>query len=180
MHGFALPRETARFLALWMAFDDVVRVADLKCRASRFARVRREVAADSADIVRIIDYLKPGLPELAGLLPRSIAGRLAASDRRRQAGGKAPFALALTLRADSVRGFLALRILASLRWLRGRGARYADEQAGIERWLSAIVCAVALDWQLAFEIALSARLVKGYGATNERGKANLLHILTHL
>ena len=44
-HGFALTRETARFLALWMAFDDVVRVADLKCRASRFARVRREVRA---------------------------------------------------------------------------------------------------------------------------------------
>ena len=178
--GFALTRETARFLALWMAFDDVVRVADLKCRASRFARVRREVAADSADIVRITDYLKPGLPEAAGLLPPRLAARLAAWERRRQARGKPPFALALTLRADSVTGFLALRTLASMRWLRRRGARHADEQSGIERWLSAIVSAARLDWQLAHEIALSARLVKGYGATNERGKANLLHILAHL
>jgi indolepyruvate ferredoxin oxidoreductase beta subunit len=88
-------------------------------------------------------------------------------------------ALALTLRTDSVTGFLALRTLASLRWLRRRGARYAAEQEGIERWLSAIVAAAAEDWRLAHEIALSARLVKGYGATNERGKENLLHILSH-
>jgi indolepyruvate ferredoxin oxidoreductase beta subunit len=178
--GFALTRETARFLALWMAFDDVVRVADLKCRASRFARVRREVAAGSADIVRITDYLKPGLPEAAGLLPPRLAARLAAWERRRQARRKIPFALALTLRADSVTGFVALRALASMRWLRRHGARYADEQSGIEHWLSAIVSAATVDWQLAHEIALSGRLVKGYGATNERGKANLLHILTHL
>jgi indolepyruvate ferredoxin oxidoreductase beta subunit len=36
------------------------------------------------------------------------------------------------------------------------------------------------DWLLAQEIALCGRLIKGYGATNERGKANLLHILDHL
>ncbi len=177
--GFALTRETARFLALWMAFDDVVRVADLKCRASRFARVRREVAAGDGDIVRIFDYLKPGLPEISGLLPSGLAMRLAAFDRRRQARGKRPLAFAITLRTDSVPGFLALRVLASMRWLRRHGTRYADEQSRIERWLAAIVSAAGNDWQLAYEIALSARLVKGYGATNERGKENLTHILTH-
>src|SRR5882672_6135827 len=35
-------RETARFLALWMAFDDIIRVASLKSRAARYARVRSE------------------------------------------------------------------------------------------------------------------------------------------
>ncbi len=89
-HGFALTRETARYLALWMAFDDVVRVADLKCRASRFARVRHEVAAGADEIVRIVDYLKPGLPEFATLLPPRLASRLARWDRRRQARGKRP------------------------------------------------------------------------------------------
>ncbi len=67
-----------------------------------------------------------------------------------------------------------------LRGLRRRGARFAEEQRGIERWLDAIVAAAARDWTLAHEIALSARIVKGYGATLERGKENLLHILTHL
>jgi len=83
-HGHALTRETARYLALWMAFDDIVRVAGLKCRASRFARVRREVAAGAGDVVRIVDFFKPGVPEFAGLLPAGLALRLAAWDRRRQ------------------------------------------------------------------------------------------------
>src|SRR5690606_27788507 len=42
-NGWATTRETARYLALWMAFDDIVRVADLKCRTSRRDRVRTEV-----------------------------------------------------------------------------------------------------------------------------------------
>jgi indolepyruvate ferredoxin oxidoreductase beta subunit len=179
-HGHALTRETARYLALWMAFDDIVRVAELKCRASRFARVRREVAAGPRDVVRIVDFFKPGVSEVAGLLPPGLATRLAAWDRRRQAGGRAPLAWAIALSTDGVGGYLALRALASFRWLRRRGVRYAQEQAGIERWLAAIVAGAREDWRLAHEIALAARLVKGYGATLERGKENLLHILSHL
>ncbi len=179
-HGYALTRETARYLALWMAFDDVVRVAGLKCSGSRFARVRREVAAGPADVVRIFDFFKPGVPEFAGLLPPSLAARLAAWDRRRQTRGKAPFGWALRIRTDGIGGFLALRTLAALRGWRRRGVRFADEQRGIERWLDAIVGAAAVDWSLAHEIALAARIVKGYGATLERGKENLHHILVHL
>jgi len=179
-NGHALTRETARFLALWMAFDDIVRVADLKCRASRFARVRREVGADERDVVRIVDYFRPGVPELSSLLPPPLARSLVAWDARRRAAGKGSWSMALALATDSVPGFLALRTLASLRWLRRRSARFAEEQALIERWLSEIVAAAALDWRLAHEIALCGRLIKGYGATSERGKENLLHILDHV
>ncbi len=179
-HGFAMTRETARFLALWMAFDDIVRVAALKCRASRFARVRREVGAGERDVLRIVDYFRPGVPELASLLPRPLSRRLLERDRRRQARGKPPASLPLALATDSVTGFVALRALAGLSWLRRRGARYAEEQAAIERWLSAIQAAAHDDGSLAFEIALCGRLVKGYGATNARGKENLGHILDHL
>ena len=178
-HG-ALTRETARFLALWMAFDDIVRVADRKCRASRFARVRREVGAGERDVVRIVDYFKPGVPEVAALLPATLARWLSAWDRRRVARGQAAFAVALTVRANGVFGFLALRTLSSLTWLRRRGTRYAQEQTMIERWLAAIAAALSSDWRVAHEIALCGRLVKGYGATNERGKRNLVHILEHL
>jgi indolepyruvate ferredoxin oxidoreductase beta subunit len=180
VNGFALTRETARFLALWMAFDDIVRVADLKCRASRFARVRREVGAGAGDVVHIIDYFKPGLPEVAAMLPAALARHVAAWDRRRKAAGKVPWSLALTIRTDGVAGFLALRTMARLRWLRRRGARFGQEQAGIERWLREIKAAAGLNWQFAHEVALCGRLVKGYGATNERGKENLLHILDEI
>jgi indolepyruvate ferredoxin oxidoreductase beta subunit len=178
--GFALTRETARFLALWMAFDDIVRVADLKCRASRFARVRGEVAACEGDVVRIVDYFKPGVAEFSGLLPMPVARRLTSWDRQRQARGKAPLGIALHVRTDAITGFVVLRALASLRWLRPHGARYAQEQAFIGRWLASIEAAARADWTLASEIALCGRLIKGYGATNERGKANLAHILDHL
>jgi indolepyruvate ferredoxin oxidoreductase, beta subunit len=179
-HACAVTRETARFLALWMAFDDIVRVAALKCRASRFARVRREVAARDGDIVRIVDHFKPGVAEFAGMLPAALAQRLLAWDRNRQARGRAPFGMALHLRTDSVLGFGLLRLLASLRWLRPRGARYHHEQALVERWLVAVEQAARSDAALAYEIAQCGRLIKGYGATNERGKANLQHIIEHL
>jgi indolepyruvate ferredoxin oxidoreductase beta subunit len=178
--GLSITRETARFLALWMAFDDLVRVASLKSRASRFARVRREVSARPGDVVRIVDYFKPGVPELAGVLPAGLAARFIAWDRKRQQRGKRPWAWTLRLRADSVFGFLALRMLSGLRRLRRRGVRYRDEQALIERWLAAIESAARTDWRTACEIALCGRLIKGYGTTNERSKRHFVHILDHV
>jgi indolepyruvate ferredoxin oxidoreductase beta subunit len=79
-----------------------------------------------------------------------------------------------------VAGLVALRTLAALRPLRRFMSRYADEQARIERWLAAIVDALASDWSTAYEVALAGRLVKGYGDTNVRGKRNLAHIVDHL
>ena len=178
--GFATTSETARYLALWMAFDDIVRVADLKCRASRFARVRQEVKAPDEDLVRIYDYFKPGVPEVAALLPRTWARALVGWDRRRQQNGKTALALPLKVGVHTISGFLALRFLASLKWLRKRGSRFAQEQAMIERWLAAVEQGARNQWQLGHEIALCGRLVKGYGSTNDRGKDNLLHVLDHL
>ncbi|MEP7207572.1 MAG: indolepyruvate oxidoreductase subunit beta family protein [Casimicrobiaceae bacterium] len=179
-HDHALTREYARFLALWMAFDDIVRVAGLKVRASRFARVHHEVGAAPGDVVRIVDHFKPGIPELAGLLPPRLAAGLVRWEGRRQTKGRTPLAFALHLRSDGVLGLALLRMLASLRAWRRRGARYADEQAGIARWHDAVLRAAAVDWDLAHELALCGRLVKGYGETNLRGKRNLSHIMTHL
>ncbi|MFN4063597.1 MAG: indolepyruvate oxidoreductase subunit beta family protein [Parazoarcus communis] len=176
--GYALTRETARFLALWMAFDDIVRVARLKCSATRFARVRREAGAGDDDLLRIVDHFKPGVPELAGLLPARLEAPLLRWAARRRANGKAPLELALHLDVTRIRGFLALRLVGGLRWLRPHGMRFAREQAMIEQWLACIVDTG--DWGLAHELALCGRLIKGYGATNDRGRDNLAHILTHL
>ncbi|GAA4332569.1 indolepyruvate oxidoreductase subunit beta family protein [Variovorax defluvii] len=174
--GFAATAETARWLALWMAFDDIVRVAELKSRHSRAQRVRREVRAGEQDIVKVYDHFKPGAPEFAALLPVSLARRITAWDRRRAT----PWALPLKVGSHSVFGMGSLRLLASLRWLRRRGSRFAEEQALIERWLGAIVAGTREHWRLGHEIALCGRLIKGYGSTNERGKKNLLHVVDHL
>jgi len=179
-HGFATARETARWLALWMAFDDIVRVADLKSRASRWQRVQGEVKPADADLLKVYDHFKPGVPEFAALLPPSLADRLRAWDRRRIAAGKDGWALPLKVGTHTVGGMLALRTLAGMRWLRVRGSRFAFEQGMIERWLDGIVQGTHRDWALGHEIAACGRLIKGYGATNERGKDNLLHVLDHL
>ncbi|HEY1228180.1 MAG TPA: DUF6537 domain-containing protein, partial [Ramlibacter sp.] len=179
-HGFATTRETARWLALWMAFDDIVRVADLKSRASRWLRVQGEVKPADADLLKVYDHFKPGVPEFAALLPESLANRLRAWDRRRIASGKDAWAMPLKVGTHTVGGMLALRTLAGMRWLRVRGSRFAFEQKMIERWLDGIVQGARRDWSLGHEIAACGRLIKGYGATNERGKDNLLHVLDHL
>src|SRR6476660_1305990 len=86
-HGHATTREMARWLALWMAFDDIVRVADLKSRASRWSRVKGEVKLGDADLLRLYDHFKPGVPEFAALLPPAFAGKLVAWDRKRVSDG---------------------------------------------------------------------------------------------
>jgi len=177
---FDTTREMARWLALWMAFDDIVRVADLKSREARWQRVRGEVKAADDELLMVYDHFKPGVPEFAALLPPSLASRLKAWDGRRMARGRQPWAMPLKIGTHSVSGMLALRTLAGLKWLRVRGSRYANEQSMIEQWLQGVVQGTRRHWQLGHEIALCGRLIKGYGATNERGKENLLHVLDHL
>ena len=48
-----LTREAARHLALWMSYEDVMRVADLKSRCKRITRVRQESGATLDEPVRI-------------------------------------------------------------------------------------------------------------------------------
>jgi indolepyruvate ferredoxin oxidoreductase, beta subunit len=178
--GFAITREMARWLALWMAFDDIVRVADLKSRASRWMRVQGEVKAGEDDLLKVYDHFKPGVPEFAALLPARLADRLLAWNRKRVVRGRQPWAMPLKIGTHSVTGMLALRTLASLKWLRPRGSRFAMEQRMIVQWLQGVTAGTRRDWALGHEIALCGRLIKGYGATNERGKDNLLHVLEHL
>lgn len=180
LHGHRITVEMARWVALWMAFDDIVLVADLKSRASRQARVRGEAKAGQDDLLRVYDHFKPGAPEFAAMLPVALAQRVLAWDRRRVAAGQAPWALPLKIGTHSVLGMLALRGLAACKRLRPLGSRFHTEQALIDRWVDAVVQLAAVHAPLAHEVALCGRLIKGYGSTNERGKDNLLHIIDHL
>jgi indolepyruvate ferredoxin oxidoreductase beta subunit len=173
---YTLTNETARFLALWMSYEDVIRVADLKSRRSRFERVRAEVQAKAREPVHIIEYLKPGVEEVAALLPSGLSRRVLAWAQKR--GLMQKLNIGLHVNSTSVTGFLMLRSLAWLRPLRRMSARYAEEQALIGRWLRAIAAAPAPE--LALEIALCGRLIKGYGDTNRRAKASFLRIFDTL
>ena len=176
----SVTQETARWLALWMAFDDIVRVADLKSRASRAQRVRQEVKAKADDVVKVFDHFKPGVPEFAALLPHGLAQPLLRWDRQRTARGGAPLALPIKIGTHSVWGMFLLRALASFKWLRVWGHRYKEEQALIEIWLAAVRQGAQEDAALGLALARCGQLIKGYGSTHDRGRDNLLHILQHL
>ncbi len=176
-HGFDASRESARWLALWMCYDDIARVAHLKSRRERAERVRREARAGGHDLLRVHDYFKPGIAEVAAFLPAALAERVIDWGRKREAERGEPWALPLKLASHTVAGTLLLRLLASLKRLRRWGSRHAHEQALIDEWLDAIVDGLRADWQLGREVAACGRLIKGYGSTNERGKDTLLHLL---
>jgi indolepyruvate ferredoxin oxidoreductase beta subunit len=174
--GFRVTGETGRHLALWMCYEDLIRVADLKTRRSRFERVRAEVMAKPDEPVAVVEFLKPGIEEIASVLPRGLAARLLAYGERK---GRS-FNRGIYLRTTSIHGFLMLRAMAALRPFRRGTSRWHDEQAMIERWLAAIRNAVPQDPALALEIALCARLLKGYGDTHRRGRTNFMKLFDTL
>jgi indolepyruvate ferredoxin oxidoreductase beta subunit len=173
-----LAAEVARHLALWMAYEDIIRVADLKTRASRFERVRKEVGAKPGEPVVVIDYLKPGVEEFASVLPHALGKRLIGWAERR--GKLDAYNFGMHIRTSGLLGYALVRSLAWLRPLRPMSYRYREEQQLIERWLGHVAEAAKRDAGLAREIAECARLIKGYGETHRRGKGNFLAILDAL
>jgi len=173
-----LAAEVARQLALWMSYEDIVRVADLKTRASRFERVRREVGAKDGEPVIVIDFLKPGVEEFASLLPYSLGKQVMSWAERR--GKLDAYNVGMHVKTSGVFGYLMVRALAWLKPWRPHSYRYQEEQKLIERWLARVAEAAARSQALALEIAACATLLKGYGETHRRGKANFLAILDAL
>ena len=163
--------EAARWLALWMAYEDLIRVADLKSRPQRLERIRREMGAKAHEPVVVREFFKPGVDEIAAILPPLLAGRVQAWGKRRGIGALSG---GIRLQTTAVHGWLALRLLAALRRFRPRSSRYRREQAAIEGWLAALSAALASGepdaHRLAMEIAQCPRLLKGYGETWDRGQ----------
>jgi indolepyruvate ferredoxin oxidoreductase beta subunit len=168
----------ARHLATWMAYEDIIRVADLKTRASRFERVRKEVGAKDGEPVVVIDYLKPGVEEFASLLPYGLGKRVLAWAEKN--GKLDAYNVGMHIRTSSLFGYALVRSLAWLKPWRPFSYRYREEQQLIERWLALVGEAARRDAGLAFEVAECARLIKGYGETHRRGKANFLAIVDAL
>jgi len=183
MAGFAgadsrLAVAVGRHLATWMSYEDIIRVADLKTRASRFERVRREVGAKADEPVVVIDYLKPGVEEFASLLPPALGRSFVAWAEKN--GKLDAWNVGMHVKTSGVLGFLMVRALAWLKPWRPHSYRYAEEQNLIERWLTHVREAAKRSVPLAIEIAECARLIKGYGETHRRGKANFLALLDAL
>jgi len=167
-----LTAETARQLALGMTYEDTIRVAELKIRPSRFERVREEVRIANDQILEIAEFVHPRTQEVIDTLPAPL-GRFILNtgwarrliDRMTRKGR--------VVRTTTVRGFLLLYMVASLKPLRPRSLRYQAEQAHLEAWRATILRIAETRYDLAVEVAAARNLVKGYGETHERGRARL-------
>ena len=168
-----LTREVAQRMALWMTFEDVVRVAQLKTRPGRLARIRGELGVSEDTPLRLTDYFKPGRDEIIGMLPPSLSWLLPRIKKLERGNG-----LALHIPTGSAFGFALLKILASLKFLRRRSAQYLEEQAYMLEWLEAVKAAAALDYELACQTARLSIWARGYGAVRRGGHEKLAAIFT--
>jgi indolepyruvate ferredoxin oxidoreductase, beta subunit len=178
-HGYALSTAAAKHVANAMCYDDMIRVADLKTRSTRDARVRREVALADDTILRVTEYFHPRIEEFCGTMPAGIgrfieerpklAGFL---DRRINRGRR--------IRTDSFAGFAALWLVGGMRRWRRRLLRHQVEAEHLERWYRLALEHVAADYALAVEILDCRRLIKGYSDTHARAQSKFDRVLSGL
>ena len=164
----------ARYLALWMTYEDAIRVADLKTRAGRFERIRGEARTPGA-VVEVTDYLKPDLDEIYGILPHALVAPFARWAERRWPNGRPT--MAQHVRTTTILGYLRIWLLARMRRLRPISYRAREEHARIAQWLAAVQRCARWNTPLAREVAHAGRLVKGYGDVRRRMLAHLDRLL---
>jgi indolepyruvate ferredoxin oxidoreductase beta subunit len=167
--GCPLTVAAAKQIARAMAYDDVIRVADLKTRASRFDRVTREVAARPDQIVYATEFMHPRMEEVCGTLPASLGGWI--ESRPGVMKGLRPLVdRGRRVRSGTIGWFLLLYMLAGMKRFRRGTLRHRREQAHREAWLEQARTAARKDIALGVELLEAHRLVKGYSDTHDSGE----------
>ncbi len=175
----ALLSETARYLALWMSYEDAIRVADLKTRRTRFERVHTDARVAENQLLTINEFLHPRVEEFADILPVGLGTWMLKTEwtsrliNRLTGKGK-------ILQTTSLWGFLQLYWLASMRRWRPKSLRFKREKLRIDRWLEQVKDVAQTDYALALEVAECPRLVKGYGDTHVLGSRNFESLMRAL
>lgn len=173
----ALLDAAAKYIATAMAYDDVIRVADLKTRATRFTRVRREVAVDDEQLVYTTEFMHPRMEEVAGSLPAGLGEWIEARPRLFRALDRL-VNKGRRVQTGTIRWFLPLYILGGMRRFRRGSLRHKREVAHRDHWLATVRTAAAHDHALAVEMLQLRRLVKGYSDTHARGLSKFDRALT--
>jgi indolepyruvate ferredoxin oxidoreductase beta subunit len=166
--GYAFTEAAAKYLSNAMSYDDVIRVADLKTRAGRRARIESELEMSVGQVLQTTEFMHPRMEEVMGMLPLGLGRWLGARprlvgwlDRRVNKGRR--------VKTYSLPWFLVLYLVGGMRGLRRRSLRHAVETAHRDAWLKAALEAVGRNYQLGVEILQCRRLVKGYSDTHSRG-----------
>ncbi|MEZ5714901.1 MAG: indolepyruvate oxidoreductase subunit beta family protein [Paracoccaceae bacterium] len=172
----ALSVSAAKAIANAMCYDDIIRVADLKTRANRAARLRREQQIEADELVRVTEYFHPRAEELTSILPAGI-GRWADQSRAAQTVLRRIAGNGRRLRSDRLRGFAMLWLMAALRPARQRLLRHGAEMAHLDRLTETALRHAATNYDLGVELFNCQRLIKGYSDTHARGLSKFDRVL---
>ncbi len=163
-----LTREAARHIALWMAYQDTIQVAQQKIRRGRMKRIRNEAKVRDNQLMEVREYLHPQIDEIIDTMPTWLGNPLSKSQSFRRlvyiTTNKG-----MVLNTSSVGGYTLLNIMARVRPLRPRTVRFVREQAEIDGWINRALAVAPTDQALATEIVKCQHVLKGYGSTYEHG-----------
>jgi indolepyruvate ferredoxin oxidoreductase, beta subunit len=171
--GDAFTAAAAKYVAVAMVYDDVIRVADLKTRASRYERVLRENSVGDGQIVYTTEYMHPRLEETAGTMPAPL-GRF--MEAHPALFGWA-FRKGRRVRSGTIHWFLMLYVLSAFKPIRRSTLRHQREMAHLEKWLAAATTRIAQNYDVAVEVLNARRLIKGYSDTHARGESKFDRVL---
>jgi len=171
-----LTSSAAKQIARAMAYDDVIRVADLKTRGSRFARVREEVAARPDQIVYATEFMHPRIEEVCGTLPAGL-GRWIEARAGLMAGLRRLVDRGRRVRTGTIGWFLPLYIVAGFRRFRRGTLRHQRETVHMQGWLDQALGAARRDVALGVELLEARRLVKGYSDTHDAGEGRFSQLM---
>ncbi len=179
VHGGAakawrLTATAAKYVAVAMSYDDVIRVAELKTRPQRDARVRRDNAVGKDQIVYTTEYMHPRLEEIAGTLPAPLGHFLEAHtgwfDWMFRSGRR--------VRSGTIGWFLVLYALSALKPIRRTTLRHRREIAHVDKWLALAAMQARMNYDLAVEIVAARRLIKGYSDTHARSASKFDRVIS--
>lgn len=176
-HGLAFTQAAAKYLAVAMAYDDVIRVADLKVRATRFERVKKEVGVRADQLLYTTEFMHPRMEEVCGTLPRALGqwiedhkGLYGTLDRFVNRGRR--------VKTGTIFWFFGLYLVSGMRRMRRGTLRHAREMAFTGEWLEKAQALLPGNYPLAVEVLKSRRLVKGYSGTYQRGTSKFDRVLS--
>jgi indolepyruvate ferredoxin oxidoreductase beta subunit len=165
--NFRFTEQAAKHLANAMCYDDVIRVARIKTAAARRQRIETEMGMSDSQLLSTTEFMHPRMAEVCGVLPTGFAKWLMARkglyrwlDKRIDKGRR--------VKTYSLRWFLMLQFVGSLKSIRRRSLRHHTEVTHRDAWLTEARNTLADNYELAVEILRFRRLIKGYSDTHDR------------
>ncbi len=171
-----LTTETARYTALWMTYEDTIRVAFHKTRERRIRRVGDEASITDGQVLKVHEYLHPQIEEITDTLPTAL-GRWMLRSKFMNAIVYKVTNKGIKVQTTSLFGFTILYVLARMRPWRRRSLRFGLEQRRIDDWLAIVREYAPRNYHLAFEIVECQQVVKGYGETHANGMRNFTALM---